>query len=248
MCTLLAADRSHISAVVIDVDSFAVPLRTALLHIATAPAVYARLRRELDAAAASGLLDRPARHCQATLPYLRAVVDETLRIAPSPMAAAVAAVAIRIDSRPPGRVTSLSTSTVGVTDTTTTMVVVKKVPNPLFASQNPTPAETATLVGGYTVPDGTPVCLNLVGVMRAPQYWGADADVFRPERWLRDTESDDDADEEARREQARRVALMAQVLRTQWGLQPREQESGHAKAGLWLGKVLVDVSSFPPSP
>ncbi|KAI1447819.1 cytochrome P450 [Annulohypoxylon stygium] len=34
------------------------------------------------------------------------------------------------------------------------------------------------------LPEGTEVGHNVMGVMRAKKYWGEDADVFRPERWL----------------------------------------------------------------
>ncbi|KAK8128548.1 cytochrome P450, partial [Apiospora sp. TS-2023a] len=37
---------------------------------------------------------------------------------------------------------------------------------------------------GFRIPVGTEVGSNLLGIMRAKKYWGGDAEVFRPERWL----------------------------------------------------------------
>jgi cytochrome P450 len=37
---------------------------------------------------------------------------------------------------------------------------------------------------GYFVPGGTQIGHNFYGLGRSKRVWGADADVFRPERWL----------------------------------------------------------------
>ncbi|OOF92899.1 hypothetical protein ASPCADRAFT_133286 [Aspergillus carbonarius ITEM 5010] len=41
-----------------------------------------------------------------------------------------------------------------------------------------------TTVAGTHVPRGTRVLLCPYAINRSPQFWGADADVFRPERWV----------------------------------------------------------------
>lgn len=40
------------------------------------------------------------------------------------------------------------------------------------------------VVNGYFVPGGTQIGHNMFGVGRLKSFWGEDADVFRPERWL----------------------------------------------------------------
>ncbi|OJD40427.1 cytochrome p450 [Diplodia corticola] len=49
-----------------------------------------------------------------------------------------------------------------------------------------------TRVGGQRVPRGTQVLLSPWAVNRSPALWGADAESFRPERWIDDDEDDDD--------------------------------------------------------
>lgn len=39
-------------------------------------------------------------------------------------------------------------------------------------------------VAGYKLPAGTQVGMDVWGALRSRKYWGEDADVFRPERWL----------------------------------------------------------------
>jgi hypothetical protein len=87
------------------------------------------------------------------------------------------------------------------------------------------------------VPSGLAVSLDVVGVMRARRFWGTDADVFRPERWLATTTENSDAE-------AMRMAAMKRALGTQWGWRPWDQERGSEMAAMWLGKVLIGVS-FP---
>jgi cytochrome P450 len=40
------------------------------------------------------------------------------------------------------------------------------------------------VVSGHWLPPGTQVGMNAYGILHARRYWGDDADVFRPERWL----------------------------------------------------------------
>lgn len=39
-------------------------------------------------------------------------------------------------------------------------------------------------VCGYYLPEGTQIGINILKMMRDPKVFGADADTFRPERWL----------------------------------------------------------------
>ncbi|CAL1262532.1 unnamed protein product [Larinioides sclopetarius] len=41
-----------------------------------------------------------------------------------------------------------------------------------------------TELNGYVIPKGTTIMANLWAVLHNPKYWGRDADVFRPERFL----------------------------------------------------------------
>ncbi|KAI0890288.1 cytochrome P450 [Annulohypoxylon maeteangense] len=81
-------------------------------------------------------------------------------------------------------------------------------------------------INGYFVPEGTEVGHNVMGIMRAEQYWGKDADVFRPERWL-------EADEET-------YEMMTGVLETLWG-SGRYKCLGRAIAQVELNKVFVEL-------
>ncbi|KAI1849485.1 hypothetical protein JX266_004980 [Neoarthrinium moseri] len=40
------------------------------------------------------------------------------------------------------------------------------------------------MVAGYRLPAGTQVGMDVWGALRNTQFWGEDADLFRPERWL----------------------------------------------------------------
>lgn len=40
------------------------------------------------------------------------------------------------------------------------------------------------VINGYFVPGGTQVGHNFLGIQRLKSFWGDDADIFRPERWL----------------------------------------------------------------
>ncbi|KAK3386164.1 cytochrome P450 [Podospora didyma] len=64
-------------------DTTAHAIRIILLFLLTNPTAYQRLQRELDDAAASGLISSPIRDSEArSLPYLQAVIKEGLRIIP----------------------------------------------------------------------------------------------------------------------------------------------------------------------
>ncbi|KAI1209848.1 cytochrome P450 [Annulohypoxylon truncatum] len=82
------------------------------------------------------------------------------------------------------------------------------------------------VISGYFVPEGTEIGHNVMGIMRAEKYWGEDADVFRPERWL---EVDDKTHE-----------MMTGVLETLWG-SGRYKCLGRAIAQVELNKVFVEL-------
>lgn len=84
------------------------------------------------------------------------------------------------------------------------------------------------VIGGYFVPEGTEVGHNVLGVMRSKKYWGDDADVFRPERWL---EANDET-----------LEMMSGALETLWG-SGRYKCLGRIIAQMELNKVFVEVSS-----
>ncbi|KAI8962332.1 pisatin demethylase [Daldinia sp. FL1419] len=92
-----------------------------------------------------------------------------------------------------------------------------------FFKEVPTGGDT---INGYYVPGGTEIGHNVLGIMRAEKYWGNDADVFRPERWL---EADKDAFE-----------MMAGVLETLWG-SGRYKCLGRSIAQIELNKVFVEL-------
>lgn len=41
-------------------------------------------------------------------------------------------------------------------------------------------------LNGYLIPKGTILVLSLDGMHRNPKYWGSDAELFKPERFLED--------------------------------------------------------------
>ncbi|KAI1468859.1 pisatin demethylase [Daldinia caldariorum] len=86
--------------------------------------------------------------------------------------------------------------------------------------------EGGDTIGGHFVPEGTEVGHNVLGVMRAKKYWGDDADVFRPERWL-------EADKNT-------FDMMADVLETLWG-SGRYKCLGRTVAQMELNKVFVEL-------
>lgn len=123
--------------VVAGTDSVAVAIRMALLYILNNPRVYAKLMAELDGAAPH--VTRPIiRDAEARrLPYLQAVIRESLRIFP-----------------------------------TVTPLMFKSVP------------AGGDLACGYQLPAGTEVGVDQFGILRSREYWGDDADIFIPERWI----------------------------------------------------------------
>ncbi|EGR50279.1 uncharacterized protein TRIREDRAFT_105768 [Trichoderma reesei QM6a] len=120
-------------------NSSAHALRMTLLALITNPPAHTALLTEIRSLTPSSSSSRIISwsHTQ-SLPYLRAVVSEGLRMWPP--------------------VSGLGFKTV--------------------------PPEGDSL-NGYFVPGGTEIGQGFHGVGRSKAVWGADADVFRPERWLR---------------------------------------------------------------
>ncbi len=54
-------------------------------------------------------------------------------------------------------------------------------PAGLFSKQVP---ESGDTVHGYYLPPGTEIGQSLIGIGRTRELFGADSDIFRPERWL----------------------------------------------------------------
>lgn len=83
------------------------------------------------------------------------------------------------------------------------------------------------VINGYYVPEGTQVGTNFFGLQRSKDIWGADAEVFRPERWL-------EVDEDKYRE-------MNAVIDLNFGF-GKYQCLGKPIAMMELNKIFVEVS------
>lgn len=90
------------------------------------------------------------------------------------------------------------------------------------------PAE-GDVIHGHFVPAGTQIGMNFFGLMRSRDIWGADADSFRPERWL-----------EAERDQPATARRMAAVVDLDFG-SGKYQCLGRAIAVMELNKVFVEL-------
>ena len=84
---------------------------------------------------------------------------------------------------------------------------------------------------GVALPAGAQVGFCLWGVMRDADFWGADADEFRPERWIDETMTI-----ERKKEMEARVGLVFGYGK--W------QCLGREVASVELNKVFVEVSCF----
>ncbi|KAH8666839.1 pisatin demethylase [Xylariales sp. PMI_506] len=86
--------------------------------------------------------------------------------------------------------------------------------------------EGGDVVCGYNLPAGTQVSSSVYGILRSKKYWGEDADLFRPERWL----------------QAEGVELerMKECLETQFGY-GRYKCLGRPVVSLEMNKVIPEV-------
>jgi cytochrome P450 len=87
-------------------------------------------------------------------------------------------------------------------------------------------------IAGYRIPPGTQVGTNVFGIARSKRYWGNDADLFRPERWL-----------EVKDEKT--LERMREVAESQFGF-GRYKCLGRPLAFLEMNKLLPEVSYRVP--
>lgn len=87
------------------------------------------------------------------------------------------------------------------------------------------------VVRGVAVPEGTEIGWSAFGVQHSKDVYGADAEVFRPERWL-----------EVKDEEQLRSMISTWELVFKYG---KWQCLGRTVALMELNKVFVEVSLFP---
>ena len=133
--TQLEAESESLLQLLAGSDSTATSIRMSILFILTNPPVYAKLRSEIDEAGKQGGIIQNSE--TASLPYLRAVVKEAIRVW-QPLTGIATKVA------PPEGCTS----------------------------------------NGVRIPGGTDLALNIQALTTRKDFFGPDADLFRPERWL----------------------------------------------------------------
>lgn len=134
----LEAESESLLQILAGSDSTATAIRMSMLYLLTNPAVYAKLRNEVDEAVRNNTVSEIVQVSQAArLPYLQAVIKETMRVW-QPLTGFADKIA------PPGGITS----------------------------------------NGVSIPGGTQLALHNTGMMMRKDIWGADGDIFRPERWL----------------------------------------------------------------
>ena len=94
----------------------------------------------------------------------------------------------------------------------------------LMAKQVPPEGDS---IDGILLPGGTDIGINMWAVLRNPQVFGEDADIFRPERWL-----------EASDEQRARMEKSSEWV---WGY-GKYICLGRSVALIELHKIIVEVS------
>jgi cytochrome P450 len=100
--------------------------------------------------------------------------------------------------------------------------------SPMLYKQVPKGGDT---INGYTLPAGTQVGTNMLSIMRSKEVFGPDAGVFRPERWIEETNAD-------------KLKLMTATWDLSFGC-GKFYCLGKTLALMELGKVFVEVS--PPN-
>jgi cytochrome P450 len=96
---------------------------------------------------------------------------------------------------------------------------------PLVFKEVPAGGDT---VAGYRLPAGTQVGVDAWGALRNRQFWGEDADQFRPERWLNQPDA--------------RLGAMTENLDVQFGY-GRYQCLGRPLVFMEMNKTLSEVGS-----
>ncbi|KGQ10980.1 Pisatin demethylase [Beauveria bassiana D1-5] len=134
--------RANVHARIAGSNTTAHSILMTLLSLIAAPTAFKALQKEIDEASAS-FHDPISWHEIRQLPYLQAVIKESLRMWPP-----VSGLGFKLV--PPG----------------------------------------GKHINGYFVPGGTEIGQAFLAVGRSRQIWGADADVFRPERWLCASQAD----------------------------------------------------------
>ncbi|PKS11126.1 hypothetical protein jhhlp_002887 [Lomentospora prolificans] len=123
-------------------DTSATTIRMVLLYLLTIPRAYRKLQQEIDEAIAAGKVSSPIKNTEGKeLPYLQAVIKETLRL------------------NPPAS-------------------------GPFFKQVPP----GGDVINGLFVPGGTQIGSSPLGIHRSKKTFGEDAEIFRPERWLDETD------------------------------------------------------------
>ncbi|KAK9413403.1 putative Pisatin demethylase [Seiridium unicorne] len=82
------------------------------------------------------------------------------------------------------------------------------------------------MVAGYELPAGTQVGVDQFGILRSKEYWGQDADLFIPERWLN--------------VDAKRVEAMAEYLEASFGY-GKYKCLGRSIAFVEINKTLFEL-------
>ena len=98
---------------------------------------------------------------------------------------------------------------------------------PATGWMNKQPPKGGAEIHGYFVPEGTQISVNIVYLLHDPKVFGADSDVFRPERWI-------DSGEE-------RLVEMNRALDLSFGY-GRYQCMGVRIAWMEINKAVFEVS------
>ncbi|KIK10588.1 hypothetical protein PISMIDRAFT_690940, partial [Pisolithus microcarpus 441] len=126
-------------------ETTSITITWALLELARNPDIQSKLRQELLAFSEEPTYDQQ----QHSLPYLDAVLHETLRVHPA------------------------------VTDLTRVAVE-----DDIIPLSEPVVTQSGESVNSISVARGTLIGIPISCINRSTEIWGADAKVFRPERWL----------------------------------------------------------------
>lgn len=165
-------------------ETTASTIRFTMLNLITTPRVYQKLKQTVSTAVKDGLVSNPIRQEEAKeLPYLQVrkpILLSSLNIR--------------------GRITSsLLLQKLNPSQAVIYEGLRMRPPVPLMFPKVVPPQ--GDVIDGKFIPGGTAVGWNLLSLMRSPDHWGADAELFRPERFL-------EVDEETRGSMERLVELV----------------------------------------